>query len=198
MLGRTRWRLRSRGREAQCRLVQCGLADLESHIAGRALPPFDAVVSNFGALNCVDDLTPLGRLSSRHLAPGGAITIGLLGRYCLAEQIYFLLSGRASEARRRLRPSPVLVQVAGVEVPTYYHRVSDLVRALGDEVCLQATVGLGVAVPPPYLEPRWQALPRPCRDAAKRLDDAIASWLPFNRWGDHTQVLLRKRGPAHG
>ena len=49
--------------------------------------------------------------------------------------------------------------VAGVEVPTFYHRNGEVGVALGDEFTLDAAVGIGVMVPPPYLEARWQRVP---------------------------------------
>jgi len=91
----------------------------------------------------------------------------------------------------------VAVSVAGVEVPTFYHRIADVRRALGGDLSLDTVEGIGVAVPPPYLEPRWQSLPKSVRGAVTRLDALLAPWPPFNRVGDHVLLHFTKASPAH-
>ena len=58
---------------------------------------FDAVLSNFGALNCVPSLDALGVIGCRHLRPGGAMILGLIGRTCLWETVYFTARGDRSQ-----------------------------------------------------------------------------------------------------
>jgi hypothetical protein len=114
---------------------------------------------------------------------------------CALEAVYFTATKRPSLARRRLGGGPVNVSVAGIDVPTYYHRVKDVCRVLGDDVTLSVVEGIGVAIPPPYLESRWQALPRAVRSVATTVDDWVAGWPPFNRVGDHVLLLLTKERP---
>ena len=91
--------------------------------------------------------------------------------------------------------SGVRVPVAGIEVPTFYHRSSDVGAALGDGFTRQATIGIGVLVPPPYLEPRWQPLPGVLRHAAAGVDRATGSWPLVNQLGDHTLTRwVKNRG----
>ena len=71
--------------------------------------------------------------------------------------------------------------VAGIDVPTFYHRTSDVAAALGDGFSCDAVIGVGVMVPPPYLEPRWQQLPPIVRRAAAGVDRVAGAWPPFNR-----------------
>jgi hypothetical protein len=62
---------------------------------------------------------------------------------------------------------------------------------------LAAVEGIGVAVPPPYLEPRWRSLPKSVRGVVTRLDTWIAPWPPFNRVGDHVLLHFEKQSAAH-
>ena len=51
------------GAGRRVRVIDCGLQNLTSLLYALGGIRFDAVVSNFGALNCVDDLTPLRRIA---------------------------------------------------------------------------------------------------------------------------------------
>jgi SAM-dependent methyltransferase len=198
MVSRTVRRLAHQKLEQRVTVLPCGMEDLHSYLDALSLPDtFDGIVSNFGALNCVPDLSPLAALVRRRLAPGGVVILGLMTRVCALEAVYFTATKRPNLARRRLGDGPVNVRVAGVEVPTYYHRVSDVCDVLGPEVTLSSIEGVGVTIPPPYFEARWQTLPRALRTLATTVDDWLAQWPPFNRVGDHVLLLLTKE-PANG
>jgi ubiquinone/menaquinone biosynthesis C-methylase UbiE len=195
MLSRTRRRLETADIGDRVALLSCGLQGLPQFLdALDHSEGFDAIVSNFGALNCAPSLDALGEIGRRHLRPGGAMAIGLMGRACLWEAAYFTARGdRAKAARRRV--NGVKVPVAGIDVPTFYHRTRDVANALGGDFSCDAVIGIGVLVPPPYLEPRWQRLPIALRRIAAGID-RIGGALPlFNQLGDHTLTRwLKRRG----
>jgi SAM-dependent methyltransferase len=198
MVSRAMRRVAHEGLESRVTVMPCGLQDLQSFLDALApREPFDGIVSNFGALNCVCHLAPLGALVRRHLRPGGTVLLGVMTRLCALEAVYFALTRRVRLAGRRMHPGAVPVPVAGVVVPTYYHRIGDVRDALGGELHLVAVEGLGVAIPPPYLEPRWRSLPRSIRAAVTSVDALISGWPPFNRLGDHVLLHFVKE-PAHG
>lgn len=198
MLSRTKRRLESGGTGDRVAILSCGLQeapqflDALDHAEG-----FDAMVSNFGALNCAPTLEGLGAIGHRHLRRGGAMAIGLMGRTCLWETLYFSARGERDKAARR-RAARVEVPVAGIEVPTFYHRSSDVASALGDQFTCDAIIGIGVLVPPPYLETRWQQVPAAIRRVAAALDRVSGSWPLVNQLGDHTLTLWVKERVSHG
>ena len=181
---------------ARVTVMPCGLQDLRAYLEALAPPePFDAIVSNFGALNCVRHLAPLGALACRHLRPGGVVLIGLMSRSCALEWLYFSARGRFRLATRRLGRGAVAVPVAGIDVPTFYHRIGDVRLALGHGFRLAGVTGIGVLTPPPYLEPRWQQLPPAIRALVRRVDRTLAGIPPLNRLGDHVLLqFVRERG----
>lgn len=190
MVGRTLSRLANEDASACATVMPCGLQNLEMFLdALDERRPFDGIISNFGALNCVERLDPLAEIAAKFLRPGGAVLLGLMGRHCAAEAIYFTLSGRRDQIRRRHADGAVRVPVAGVEVPTYFHRTADVVSTLSRAVQLKAIAGIGVALPPPYLEPRWQTLRPFLRAGIASVDAMLTPWPPFNRLADH--VLLQ-------
>jgi SAM-dependent methyltransferase len=178
------------------RVLDSGLRNVPALLDGRDGPGFDAVVSNFGALNCIEDLAPLGVIAAMHLRPGGSMLLCVMGRYCLWEMAYFAATGRAETAGRRHRQA-ALVPVAGIAVPTYYHGIPDLHRALGGDMTLTNVSGIGVLSPPPYLEPRWQRVPALLRVVMTGADRVVAGWPVLNRCGDHVLTRWVKRRHGH-
>ena len=198
MVSRSLRRLSREGLEDRATVLPCGLQDLASFLDALAAPGgFDGIVSNFGALNCVEHLAPLGALARQHLRADGVMILCLMGRSCAIETLYLTATGRGHLASRRRGPGAVAVNVAGVSVPTFYHRIADVRAALGSDLSLQAIEGIGVAIPPPYFEPRWQQLPTSVRALVTGLDAMLAPWPPFNRVGDHVLLHFIKRGHGH-
>ena len=197
MLSRTKRRLANTGLGDRAGILSCGLQELPQFLDALDHDEgFDAVVSNFGALNCVPSLEALGVIGHRHLRPGGAMILGLLGRTCLWETVYFAVRGDALRAARRRQPA-VAVAVAGVDVPTFYHRRRDVRACLGEDFTLNGAIGIGVMVPPPYLEPRWQRLPGAIRRTAARIDRLTAAWPLVNQLGDHSLTRWVKSRVMH-
>jgi SAM-dependent methyltransferase len=198
MLSRTKRRLGTGGVGDRVGILLCDLQELPRFLdALDHGEGFDAVVSNFGALNCAPSLAPLGIIGARHLRTGGAMMLGLIGRTCLWETVYFTARGERAKAARRRLPA-VAVPVAGVDVPTYYHRRGDVHACLGEAFALDGAIGIGVAVPPPFLESRWQQVPAAIRRAAIGIDRMAAAWPVLNQLGDHTLTRWVKRAVTHG
>jgi hypothetical protein len=59
-------------------------------------------------------------------------------------------------------------------------------------------IGIGVMVPPPYLEPRWQRVPPLLRRIAAGVDRVAGSWPLINQLGDHTLTRWVKQRDHHG
>lgn len=197
MVSRSLQRLAREQLTERAHVIPCGLQDLQAYLEALGYSePFDGIVSNFGALNCVQHLAPLRALAQRHLREGGCALLGLMTRVCAIEALYFVARGRPRLAVRRLGQGAVPVPVAGVPVSTFYHRVADVREALAPDLRLHGILGLGVVMPPPYMEPRWRTLPSSMRRGLRRADALLASLPPFNRLGDH--VLLQfVKGAAH-
>lgn len=198
MVSHTTRRLARHGLERSATVLACGLDDLGPYLdALGESPGFDGIVSNFGPLNCVERLGALGSIVARHVRPGGTLVLGVMGRHCAWEAFYFTATRRPHLAGRRRGGGPVAVPVAGVAVPTFYHRVGDVRAALGSDVDLNAILGIGVMLPPPYLEVRWRQVPGLARRLCTAADRLLAPWPPFNRLGDHVLLQFTKRRASH-
>ena len=137
---------------------------------------FDGILSNFGALNCLDGLDDIGALMRRCLVARGRAVLVTMGPRCPAEDVALLVRGR--RPRRAAR-----VPVEGVEVPVRWWCVADLSRALA-EFRLVHREGLGVVLPPPDLGGRPGLL--------ARLDRLVGRVPGLNRLGDHTLTVWER------
>jgi SAM-dependent methyltransferase len=123
--------------------------------------PFDGAFSNFAGLNCVANLRFAASSLAQLLHPGAPVVLSFAGRFVAWEMLWYLLHGDPRRAFRRLQPGPVPGRIAaGVSVQVHYPSVHELVRLFAPEFRLLRWKGVGVAVPPSYLEPHAQRFPR--------------------------------------
>jgi SAM-dependent methyltransferase len=122
------------------------------HLAAEALidftGEFDGAISNFGALNCVSNLEGVAQALGRLIRIGGHAAICLAGRCCAWETVHYLLRRRFAKAFRRW--SGGCEAALGVHV--VYPSVRDLVRQFRDHFRLIRWYGIGLCVPPSYIE----------------------------------------------
>jgi ubiquinone/menaquinone biosynthesis C-methylase UbiE len=122
---------------------------------------FDGAFSNFGALNCLEDLRQFAGDLAKLLRPGATALLCSMGPYCLWEMIWYLAQANGSKAFRRLNPEGVTARIAdGAFVRVHYPPVRLLARTFAPEFRLKSFKGIGVAVPPSYIEGWVARFPR--------------------------------------
>lgn len=148
-------------KEGRQELVRPLLLRAEDMLTLPANEPFDGAFSNFGALNCLEDFKQLAGDLGKLLKPGATALLCWMGPYCLWEMAWYSAQGNAQKAFRRLDRSGVTARIAdGAFVRVNYRSVSSLARAFAPEFRLKSVTGIGVAVPPSYLEAHAQRHPR--------------------------------------
>jgi ubiquinone/menaquinone biosynthesis C-methylase UbiE len=155
--------------------------------------PFDGAFSNFGALNCIPDLPELAANLARMVKPGGKILLCYLGDCCLWEMAWYLASARPRKAFRRfLRYNEARV-ADGTPLQVYYPSVRAVKRAFAPEFSLKCRRGVGVLVPPSYLE-RWASHFPGLLRAAGWGDSWLGSCPGIRRLADHILLEFERRG----
>jgi SAM-dependent methyltransferase len=153
---------------------------------------FDVLFSNFGALNCVPNLSGLLPRLSGVLAPGGVMVVCLMGKYPLWETAASL--ARLRFRFRRASRKAVHARVGDTMVPVWYHSFSSLrsaCRGWGDVVDV---LGLNIVSPPPGSRAFRRRFPR-LTSYVDRLDGRIGSIPVASTLGDHLVVVMRR---THG
>jgi SAM-dependent methyltransferase len=107
---------------------------------------FDGVLSNFGAVNCVQDLQTLVADVADRLAPGAPLLWVIMGRHAPWEWFWYLLRGQWRKAWRRLRPGGIKWRGMTISYPT----PAQMRSLLRPYFTVTRLAPLGVALPPSY------------------------------------------------
>jgi ubiquinone/menaquinone biosynthesis C-methylase UbiE len=144
---------------------------------------FDGALSNFSGLNRVSDLNQVAWNLASLLTPDAPLLICLSTRFCLVETLWFLVHGNFRKAFRRT-PGVAETKVSGYTVKVHYPTLREVRRSFSPRFRLRSCTGIGVAVPPSYLEPMVRKFPR-LLGLLSSIDKRI-SRLPLLRvMGDH-------------
>ena len=161
-------------------------------LRGDSLAPFDGAFSNFAGLNCVEDLEAVGRDLSGLLKPGARMVLCLFGTQCAWETVWYLAHGQPRKAFRRLRPGGDVAGLGnGMTLRVRYPTVPALVRSMGPGFRLKTWKGVGVAVPPSYVEPLARRFPRVLGFLVK-IDRSLASVPLVRSLGDHVLLVFER------
>jgi hypothetical protein len=149
---------------------------------------FNFVFSNFGGLNCIQDLDLVTRHLPMLLLPGSYVTWVIMPPVYLWE-IFGILKGH-SHAFRRFHKEGVRSHLENEYFTTYYHSLSKIKKAFGKRFELAAVEGLAALSPPPHRDDFRENNPRAYK-ILMGLDKIVRTNFPFNRWADHIIVTFQ-------
>lgn len=158
--------------------------DLETAPEAPAPPgaPFDAVFSNFGAVNCLADRAPLATALHRWLRPGGTAALVVMGPVCLWEIGWYLAHLHPGIATRRFRGGRSAKVGGGHSVRVWYPSARRLRRELEPGFRTTGVIGIGALVPPVFAGAVVRNRPR-LLDHLVRIDERWAG--PLAGIADH-------------
>ena len=153
---------------------------------------FDGAFSNFGVLNCVSDLGQFACDLAQRLKPGASVLLCWMGPYCVWEMGWYLVHGNGKKAFRRLHSDGVTARIAdGAFVRVHYPSVKLLGRTFAPQFRVTSVKGIGVAVPPSYLEPWAQRHPQ-LFQMCERADSFLGRCPGVRVLADHILVRLQR------
>jgi len=145
---------------------------------------FDGVISNFGAMNCVERLTDLREPLANMIRPGGYMALCFLNRVCLWEISWHIARGHFRKSFRRWKGE---TRALGIRV--FYPSARDVETSFRPEFKLVRRVGIGVCVPPSYVK----GLSDEQLQRLAKWDCTIAAAPGWRALGDHQLLLFRKK-----
>jgi ubiquinone/menaquinone biosynthesis C-methylase UbiE len=148
---------------------------------------YDLVFSNFGGLNCINNLSLIGDKLRTLLAPGGFVTWVIMPVVSPWEVATILRGNRY--AFRRWSRDGTLAQLEGERFQTWYHNVASIKRFLPHFELIR-TEGIASLSPPPYKSNFPNQHPAIYK-MLRRVDESVATIFPFNRWADHVIVTMQ-------
>jgi ubiquinone/menaquinone biosynthesis C-methylase UbiE len=182
---------------ATARIAEEGLGQLVAlrTVDARALltignETFSGALSNFGGLNCVENLRPIVEGVGALLSPGAQFITVFLGKHPIGANIAALRSGRLRSLMRRQASGTRAASVEGMQFPVHYWSVPELRALFTPEFTLTRVRSLSVVSPPPAsrLARRFPKL----TTALISVEEKIDHWWPVNRWGDHIVCEWRR------
>jgi ubiquinone/menaquinone biosynthesis C-methylase UbiE len=151
---------------------------------------FDGVFSNFSGLNCIKDLAPVAASLAPLVKDGDRLLLCFSTRVCLTEIFYYLALGQKKKAFRRLS-GHTQATIDGVALDVYYPSLKQILRSFSPHFRLRSTTGIGVAVPPSYLEPWARNHPATFRLLC-RFESLLARVPLLRSTGDHVLLCFEK------
>lgn len=149
---------------------------------------FDFIFSNFGGLNCTDDLKKVTVHFPALLKPGGHVTFVIMPRVCPWEIAGLIKNGR--KALRRFHRGGTIAHLEGAYFKTYYHSLRSIRNSFDSRFRFIKSEGLAILSPSPHTNNFPQRYPRLDR-MLTQLDHRLRNHFPFNRWGDHIIVTFQ-------
>lgn len=165
---------------------RCSFLELNKLIPQR----FDHIFSNFGGLNCTDKLDSVIQSLEPLLKPGGTVTLVIMPPICPWELLYFL-KGNFKLAFRRLNKKGTSSHLEGLNFTTWYYSPAEVKSMLGKNYSTLSITGLGIVVPPPFLEHFPLKYPNIFRRLAS-IEKSISAKAPFYSWADHFIITAKK------
>lgn len=153
---------------------------------------FDGVISNFGGLNCIPEFTKLSGDLAQKLKTGGKFIAVVIGRLCPWEAFFYSLKFQFKTAFRRFRKDGVDANLNNETIRTFYFTPGSFAKYFKNEFTVEKIYSHGVFTPPPYLVNVYNKLTAIVKFFMK-LDEATRGLYPFNRFGDHFIIVLRKK-----
>ena len=156
------------------------LADLKGY-------QFDAIYSNFGGLNCTNNLDKVISSFSLLLEKDGIVTLVIMPPKAPWEWLWLLKGSK--KAFRRFSKRPIKAKIEGHVINTWYHSYSKLKKLVKNDFEVIEVENLGFFVPPNDNFPL--KYPNLFNFLAK-IDDRINKYTP-NGVGDYYILTLRKK-----
>jgi SAM-dependent methyltransferase len=151
---------------------------------------FDGGFSNFSGLNCVSDLSQTTENLAALLPPKAQLLLCLSTRFCLWEMLWYSLRGNFRKAFRRTSGKTTST-VGKFTVDVYYPTVRDLRQLFLPHFKMRSITGIGVAVPPSYVE-GWIRKHPVLLSSLRKIDGRICSIPGVRVLGDHMLLHLER------
>jgi hypothetical protein len=157
---------------------------------------FDGAFSNFGALNCVEDVRKLAIDLAGLLKPGATALLCWMGPYCIWEIVWYLAYRNRRNAFRRFKSGGVTAKIAeDASVQVHYPSFKSIQRSFAPEFRVRSVQGVGVAVPPSYCE-SWACRHPRLLKLYSKFDSHLGRCPGIRVLGDHLLVRLQREPSA--
>jgi ubiquinone/menaquinone biosynthesis C-methylase UbiE len=151
---------------------------------------FDGAFSNFSGLNCIADLGAVASSLARLVKRDGVLVLCFSTRFCPMEILYYLTHGQWRKAFRRCK-GYAEVTLDRLQFTVYYPTLRKIRQSFAPDFRLYSCTGIGVAIPPSYLEGWARQHPRLFL-LLRSLERLLATVPILRSTGDHVLLCFEK------
>lgn len=153
---------------------------------------YDHVFSNFGGLNCTDELDAVLHSLGPVVKSGGTVTLVVISSFCIWETLLLARGKWKTATRRWFAKNGAKAHVEGTLFKCWYYSPSYVIKHMEPHFEPLAVEGLCIAVPPSYLEGFAEKHSRLYRFLLA-VERRIKNYSPWKRWGDYYIISLKKK-----
>ena len=151
----------------------------------------DAIFSNFGGLNCVENIEEVLDQCYHIVRENGRMILCFINKYSLWEMGAFLFRGKVRQAFRRWSHSQIAVPIGQEHVFVWYHSLGRLKKAMKNKFTILRIIGTNIITPLPAshrFSHRHPTLVKWLSFMERRIDS-----LPLiSSFGDHIIFVLER------
>lgn len=162
------------------------------HLSERVQGSFDLAFSNFGGLNCTENLSGVAKEVASILKQGGYFVAVVMPPFSLWEFLSYALRGDRKNAFRRLGKRTLATGFDDGTFLVFYHSPQKFREACSPWFEAYDQIGLSILSPTPQSMGFAGRFPRLVR-LLDSIDSGIERWPFFRSLGDHFIVILRKK-----
>jgi len=152
---------------------------------------YDGVLSNFGALNCIADWTPLAQWLSTRVKSGGTLAFAVMSPYCIWETLWHGLHLDFRTATRRWKSFASFAPDATTHLNIFYPSIQRITNDFAPHFQRSQLQPLGLFLPPsdvyPVIEKRARLL-----KGLITADDAVATVSQLALFADHYWIEFKR------
>ena len=154
---------------------------------------FDCITSNFGGLNCIQDIDLVLNKLNQLLTDEGGITLAIMPKYSWWEFIQ-IFKGKFSLAFRRFKKS-ASANVEGEIFDCYYFNVRQVIKVLKKNFEITSIKSTYLIVPPEHYNHYFQDKPKRLKilSVLKKLENLVSKFPLFRNLGDFYIISAKKR-----
>lgn len=184
MLGVSRAKVERAGLRGLVEVAHMPIEDLAQHPPPA---PFDGVLSNFGGLNCVEDLAGVAGDLAAMMRPGARALLCVMGSAVPWEWGWYLARGQPGKALRRLRREGTAWRGLTIRYPS----IGEVRRAFAPRFTQRRVAAVGALVPPTFVGP-WAARHPRLLGALDRLERRAETMWPLPWLADHYLIEFER------
>jgi ubiquinone/menaquinone biosynthesis C-methylase UbiE len=141
---------------------------------------FDYIFSNYGGLNCTDNLELIFEQFEELLNPNGYITLVIMPPYYPIEMLTFFKGNK--NAFRRWKKNGTIASVENQSIETYYYTPNQVKKAFSEKYTHIKTTNIGTFYPSSHYE------------SVTKLKNLISKLIQFDEWINKLPLMIEGIG----